>query len=564
MAGHRGWLIAWACVATTAIAKIDVPAYMQWLANDMGYSFGTVGILENEKGFRQVVAAKEIAENFLLAKLPVTSVLEPENMKVSLAGYDCDDFDFDKIDARSKLIIGVLAEMEDPDSKWKKYFEHVDLEESDSPLSWSKESLALFRGSGMLLKVHNEIDLYERDYESIKEGCSAWTDKYSLQQFMKGGSLVVTRAAGEAKIIPFLDLVNHDSSPNAEIAFVEDEKIYALVSLRMIREGEEVTISYTDGPADLGTVTRLGFMDDKPVAVASFIFPGCIPPSLFSQFEETKKSHPQLDGFSPELHHCAVDPAQKKVVVEKQNNDKACYAYRVLRPTVPFKASVFPFQLGPIKKDGSLDMTDGKKGSEVDIGELITRFRTLVIDSGFLIEHCTASLKERDFEVNKPTSMSGELRVMQLFKDLLEAHMDASAWVMGSGKPPAPSADARPEHVQVVKKAHRVERGVFTWYVEAVDFTLNFLELYEEDGPEALKNALCERLPDKAKKVKGKLNDFGRFDWLVQNVLAPLAFAPYMEDGRGCGVKQAVFKMGKADCEKKAPEPKEEGKHTEL
>jgi len=467
-------------------------------------------------------------------------------VNLTVSGLGCDDKSLENLDARSRLVMAVLQELEVPDSKWTPLLETLQLKESNLPLSWSQADGALLRGSGLLLKVQAERTMYENEYKSIVEACPNWGEMHSLQQFLQTGGMVGAQGSGEEAIIPFFDLVNHDNAPNAEIGNVQDEGIFALVSTRAIHEGEEIVISYTDGPADLSTFSRYGFVDDKAVATGNVLFPACIPPSLMGIAEDAKAVEGEaFEGFSPELFPCCEDSAHDL-------SDKACFAGRVRQPKA---AASFPFLVGPIKKDGTQGQQ--KEESEGDLSELLVRFRTLVTDAGF-----SQKCSKESLDTSRPTSMGSELLVMRLLKSLLDAHLDESAWVAGSGKPPPAAASAEQSNVQLVRKVMRLERGVFKWYAEAADFVMNFLELYESDGAEALKKGLCERFPHKAKKVKGKLDDFGRFDWFVERVLAPLAFLPNMEKDEACSVKEASYKMKAKECKEVLQAA--EGHHSEL
>merc|ERR1712205_96595 len=110
-----------------------------------------------------------------------------------------------------------------PNTKWKPMLDTLKLEDSDLPVSWPPADIALFRGSGLQLKVQAEQRIYETEYKTLIEACPAWGERFSAQQFLQVGGLVGTQGSGEEAIIPFFDLVNHDNNPNAEIGNVQDE-----------------------------------------------------------------------------------------------------------------------------------------------------------------------------------------------------------------------------------------------------------------------------------------------------------------------------------------------------
>ncbi len=72
-------------------------------------------------------------------------------------------------------------------------------------------------------------------------------------------------------LVPFVDMVNHDVDPNAEVETIiipdaDDESMHALLATRDIEPGEQVTIGYNDGRATcLDLFDRYGFwLTDNP------------------------------------------------------------------------------------------------------------------------------------------------------------------------------------------------------------------------------------------------------------------------------------------------------------
>ena len=72
-------------------------------------------------------------------------------------------------------------------------------------------------------------------------------------------------------LVPFVDMVNHDIDPNAEVEALlipnaDDESMHAVVATRDIEPGEQVTIGYNDGMATcLDLFERYGFwLTDNP------------------------------------------------------------------------------------------------------------------------------------------------------------------------------------------------------------------------------------------------------------------------------------------------------------
>merc|ERR1719378_1212136 len=104
--------------------------------------------------------------------------------------------------------------------------------------------------------------------------------------------------------------------------------------------------------------------------------------------------------------------------------------------------------------------------------------------------------------MENPVSMAGELLVLRLLKSLINSHLAQSGWAVRKGVlPPPPANKAKNEHIELVRKAHISERGVFQWYLGAIAFAEQYLELPD---PEELQKKLCEDLAPLFEKKEGK------------------------------------------------------------
>lgn len=214
----------------------------------------------------------------------------------------------------------------------------------------------------------------------------------------------------------------------------------------------------------------------------------------------------------------------------------------------------FTFNLGPIMPDGTLGKPQSYFKSDESPLEVLHRFRTLVADSGYVNDKCS----QTELDVARPISMASELLVMSLFKSLLAAHLDETAWVSGNGKPPPPADTAPESRVELARKALAIERGVFQWYVASIIFAEEYLR---SPSAEVLQKRLCSAFLQKAKKSKPK--DISKYSWLVDHVLAPLAFLQKAENGEPCSVKQTKYTLKAKVC-KEILQPKEGGHGEEL
>jgi hypothetical protein len=525
---HVGLLLVSTCFALT-VARDFLP-FQKWLQDHKGYKFGTVKAIENGEDYGMLVASQAIGENFLIAKLPTESVFSEETVNLTLSGFGCDDEKaLDGLDARTRFITAFILERDNPDTQWAPMFKNLPKDPLVPPPFWKKEDLMMLQGSGLYVEVLKERGIYEREYGKLisAKKCPGFGEKYSMEDFLRGGSFIGRNGIGAESIVPFLDLANHDGNPNAEIGQVQDEGIIAMVSLRDIRAGEEITISYhagvkegsTKAPrSDLRMFTQRGFVQENPLPQAKIVLPQCTPPSVLSAG----------DAGEDDLPSCCQDDSSK--------DDAFCYGSHIRTPDVE-KALHFGIQMPLGKKT--------KHSAVADLSEVLQRLRTVLAEAGFLPNCYT-----KELDLHRPLDMASEREVMRIFRALLSAHLTESAWAT-TGE--AAQAGVTEAYKELAKSAHRVERPVLEWFVEFTEYADRFLQLSDADK---LQIGLCEALLDKTDKAKqAKMAEFG---WLVEHILAPLAFAPRLENGEACSVEEATYKMKAKECKELLADKKDE------
>jgi hypothetical protein len=293
---------------------------------------------------------------------------------------------------------------------------------------------------------------------------------------------------------------------------VQDEGIIAMISIRDIREGEEITVSYSGGTPSWTQIFALrGFVPESPLPVAKIIFPSCTPPSVLSAG----------DAGEDDLPPCCQE--------SEQTDDSFCFGSHVRTPDVE-KTFSFSIQMPDTSRKKV------KHTAVADLSEVFQRIRSLLADSGFL-PNCPA----KTLDLHRPLDMTSERKVMRIFQALLSAHLSESAWASSKGA--AAPADVAEVHKAAAKSAHEVERPVLEWFAEFAEYADRFLQFSD---PESLQLELCGAMLDKADKAKQeKLSEYG---WLVERILAPLAFAPRFENGEPCSVEDATYKMKAKEC----------------
>jgi hypothetical protein len=142
------------------------------------------------------------------------------------------------------------------------------------PTQWSESERALLAGTSLEVAVHAKLLALTGEFESVRETSSEipfWNDLLWIKKSVKLQDWIMLDAWYRSRclelpmsghsMVPFLDMVNHSSSPTA--FYDENSKEEVVLSLRpgaRLSKGNEITISYGDKSA-AEMLFSYGFLD---------------------------------------------------------------------------------------------------------------------------------------------------------------------------------------------------------------------------------------------------------------------------------------------------------------
>lgn len=159
-----------------------------------------------------------------------------------------------------------LALSQDQYPLWRPYFRTLpNAIELSLPFSWSLDRVDELE----FLSIH-EATVFKRKfvdavYKAASEAVAETFKEVSLHTWILTFEWIASRClstpAGEAILVPVIDLVNHSEHANARYDFVDGDVI--LVATRPIKSGEQVYIDY--GPRSSGEfLFKYGFVPSEP------------------------------------------------------------------------------------------------------------------------------------------------------------------------------------------------------------------------------------------------------------------------------------------------------------
>lgn len=169
-------------------------------------------------------------------------------------------------------------------SCWNDYREFLP-HEPFLPTQWSENERALLAGTSLETAVHAKLLALTGEFESVREKSSDipfWNDLLWIKKGVKLQDWIMLDAWYRSRclelpksghsMVPFLDMVNHSSSPTAY--YDENSKEEVVFSLRpgaRLSKGDEITISYGNKSA-AEMLFSYGFLD-ATVESGSLVLP---------------------------------------------------------------------------------------------------------------------------------------------------------------------------------------------------------------------------------------------------------------------------------------------------
>lgn len=230
-----------------------------------------------------MVAIKDLEADEVLTRIAKSSVLEPNTTKIKeLIEKNSDNL---KSDSNwSRLILSVMYEANNPESKWKSYlhlFPNYDL--LDMPMFWDKDNFDKLESTCIHKNVKIDIVNMKNEFETIilpiiKENKQYFSDRcLEFDYYKRIVAFVMSYSFNnpdedpeelepdEAFIgpmmVPVADILNHIAKNNAQLQFEENELIIS--STKPIKCGEEVFNTYGEH-SNTDLLHMYGFVEEFP------------------------------------------------------------------------------------------------------------------------------------------------------------------------------------------------------------------------------------------------------------------------------------------------------------
>jgi len=227
-----------------------------WLKSH-GVNLSNVSIYEFPNGLRGMRVEKSLLAGETLISIPIDLQLSQKLAQESYIGQ------FIKALASQYEVISehyfsafLLQErFWTEESFWKPYLDSLPKDFSFMPDCFTEEEFAYLRGSHIFSQVQMRMEKYKNDYEYFSQHIPSFPT-FSFEQFLWARQTVRSRtfSAGNARLIPFIDMVNHQGYVSEDEDKETREKFndfglnghmnFVLTTEKDYHEGEELCITY--------------------------------------------------------------------------------------------------------------------------------------------------------------------------------------------------------------------------------------------------------------------------------------------------------------------------------
>ncbi|XP_013416662.1 N-lysine methyltransferase setd6 [Lingula anatina] len=225
-----------------------------------------------------MVATEDIPEGKCLFEIPRSLLLSPQTCAIAQL-LESESSSIESQSGWVPLLLALMYEYTNPQSKWKPYLELVpEFEELHLPMFWERSEMEQeLRGTGVIKNVDRDLEFIEKEFSGIVlpfvkkhedvfpalcqdfefyKKMVAFVMAYSFTEPVKSnengnedeenGNDEDEDEDAEKKsppmMVPMADILNHVAKNNAHLSF--DKDCLRMVSTKPIREGEEVFNTY--------------------------------------------------------------------------------------------------------------------------------------------------------------------------------------------------------------------------------------------------------------------------------------------------------------------------------
>ena len=169
-----------------------IERFMKWM-RETGAKFKNVRMKWYAPDFRGVHAYEQINQNDVFIQVPKHMIITPQSGKLTEIGAKVLKSGV-KVnwDYLVYITIFLMAEMHNPDSKWKPYLDVYPRLANGFPLFYNEYEKSLLKGTPMLEHIASETSLITEEYHRIVAAVPEFK-QFTAEEYLRNKILVVSR-----------------------------------------------------------------------------------------------------------------------------------------------------------------------------------------------------------------------------------------------------------------------------------------------------------------------------------------------------------------------------------
>lgn len=236
------------------IQKMDVsgPAISALMSHirQQGGTITSCVVAKDTSNVRGVVVLENARPGTDIIRVPYDALLTENAGRMTSWGRDIVDKTHDvAYDFVLYLIFAVVQRMiEDPNDP---YIISLPSDYTYMSAFWNEREFAMLRGSHVIEQVQKRQRLIRNEYTFLKVNVPDFVDKCPFERYAHFRTMVCSRnftfrrhGQQERALVPFADLLNHDTTPNTNWFFDDMSECFCVRAAKKIEVGDTLTDSY--------------------------------------------------------------------------------------------------------------------------------------------------------------------------------------------------------------------------------------------------------------------------------------------------------------------------------
>lgn len=231
------------------ISKKNFEKLKDWLVIENSF-LDNIQIKFHTNDNREIISNKEINLNESVLEISLKCMMTTELGKKTEIGKEVIDKNLNLYSKHNWISFILLENLYKSDSIWRAYIDILPKRFDNVPIFFKKYYLNMLKGCTCLSKIVSKIDILQSEYKYLFNNLETFK-KYRLSEYIWARTVVITRIYGivvdgikTQALVPFADMLNHNSNPDTQWFFDDVNKVFKIISKKKFSANVPIYDSY--------------------------------------------------------------------------------------------------------------------------------------------------------------------------------------------------------------------------------------------------------------------------------------------------------------------------------